>query len=800
MSLLPEDGANSSGSPEVFRFPHSLSVFFPAYNDAPSLPDLLARTFEALDRHVADYEVIVVNDGSRDETEAVLDGLQAKFGQRLRVITHQQNRGYGGALRSGFAAATKDFVFYTDGDGQYDPAEMVRLLEQVKPGVGLVNGYKTRRRDPWHRILIGALYNRFARWLFRIRLRDIDCDFRLVRRELVDRIGLESTSGTVCVELVRKLEVQAPQVVEVPVQHYPRIHGRSQFFRVASLATTFVQLWRLYWTLVAAPFLGGLFHGPAEGRPGRAERRILAAVLSVLFACLLSLAWQTGVTVDEPSHLVSAYLYWAGSNNLQPADMPPLVKLIGGWIPHLTGLPLPEASHPVWKTRSEWTVGAEMMSRMSGPVIQWTFFWSRIPFLLFPVLCAGLAWWWGRRLFSPGVGILLAGIVSLSPTVLGHGSLFKNDLAAGFAYLLFWYRAWRFWRAPSVRNGVWLGLAVLVGVSAKLSLLILVAVAPVLALVRGLTRAGMSVARTAAVAALTVAIPYLGLLVLYQGPVVLQPIPVPHRFLEGMANLIRSDRDGTGVYLLGESRREGHPLYFLVALAVKIPSATQVLLLCGLVLGVGRLFRRAPASTAFLWFAVPGVLYIALASMSSLQLGVRLVLPGLMCLFLLAGIALQSLLRTPAGRAVTVALLLWLGGRVAYRYPHYLSFFNVWSGGPEHGLAFLSDSNLDWGQSLRDLARFVEENDIPKIRLAYFGFDNPYAYIPEQSIERVVPPWLPAYVKGNRLEPSPGYWAISATLLSGQLFADEYRDYFAAFRQATPIARPGYSIYVYRFN
>ena len=231
----------------------SLTAFFPAYNDAPSLPGLIEKAFAVLPRCAQEFEVVVINDGSRDGTAAVLRELQARFGPRLRVVEHAENRGYGGALRSGFQAAGYDLVFYTDGDGQYDVGELPLLLGKLARDVGLVNGFKLSRNDPWHRVCIGWLYNRFARWLFRIRLHDIDCDFRLIRRELLERLDLTSTTGSICVELVRKIELTEWRVMEVGVHHYPRLHGRSQFFRLRSLLTTFFQLTGLYWDIVVRP-------------------------------------------------------------------------------------------------------------------------------------------------------------------------------------------------------------------------------------------------------------------------------------------------------------------------------------------------------------------------------------------------------------------------------------------------------------------------------------------------------------------------------------------------------------------
>ncbi len=224
----------------------SLSVFFPAYNDADCLPELLARTFQVVPRLTSDYEVIVVNDGSWDGTASVLERLVDLYRPHLKVITHETNRGYGAALRSGFTAAQKEVVFYTDGDGQYDVSELEQLWKRMRPGVDLVNGYKLNRADHWFRALTGSVYNRLVRRLFALSIRDVDCDFRLIRHRVLTQIRCDSDSGSICVELMKKLQDLPCPFEEVGVHHYPRRHGRSQFFRPRSLVITFYQLFTLW--------------------------------------------------------------------------------------------------------------------------------------------------------------------------------------------------------------------------------------------------------------------------------------------------------------------------------------------------------------------------------------------------------------------------------------------------------------------------------------------------------------------------------------------------------------------------
>ncbi len=227
----------------------SISAVFPAYNDAGTIASMVMAAIRALRQETDDYEVIVVDDGSQDRTAVVLDEL-ARHCPELRIIHHEQNRGYGSALRSGFAAATKEWVFYTDGDWQYDPLELSCLTQALRPGIDIVNGYKMERGDPLYRKVIGRIYHHFVRLAFGIRLRDVDCDFRLIRRSLFERIPLESQMGTICVEMVKKFQDAGCVFAQVPVHHYWRPYGRSQFFNWRRLLRVARQLAALWWKLM----------------------------------------------------------------------------------------------------------------------------------------------------------------------------------------------------------------------------------------------------------------------------------------------------------------------------------------------------------------------------------------------------------------------------------------------------------------------------------------------------------------------------------------------------------------------
>jgi glycosyltransferase involved in cell wall biosynthesis len=229
--------------------PAGLSIFFPAYNDNGTIASMVIRAVKTAEELTPDFEIIVVDDGSADGTAEIADELARRYPQ-VRAVHHPINRDYGAALQTGFRTATKELIFYTDGDAQYDPAELSALWNALTPDVDLVNGYKISRSDPLHRIIIGRVYHYIVSALFGLTLRDVDCDFRLMRRRIFERINLEKTSGIICVEMMKKIQDGRFRVVEVPVHHYHRAYGKSQFFNYRRLLRTGRDLLILWYALV----------------------------------------------------------------------------------------------------------------------------------------------------------------------------------------------------------------------------------------------------------------------------------------------------------------------------------------------------------------------------------------------------------------------------------------------------------------------------------------------------------------------------------------------------------------------
>ncbi len=205
--------------------PDSLSLVLPAHNEADNIEIVVRQALEILPHYCDDFEIIVVNDGSRDQTPAIIDRL-AREDNRVRPIHHPRNRGYGGALKSGFSASTKHYVMFMDADRQFDIAD-IRLLSPFVPLFDIVAGFRMERSDPIHRRINAEIFNIAVRVLFGVHMRDLDCAFKIFRGELLRSLELTSSGALINAEIQAKLRRQGATLVQVGVPHHPRVAGQA---------------------------------------------------------------------------------------------------------------------------------------------------------------------------------------------------------------------------------------------------------------------------------------------------------------------------------------------------------------------------------------------------------------------------------------------------------------------------------------------------------------------------------------------------------------------------------------------
>ena len=223
-----------------------LSLFFPCHNEAENLEALVADALAALPALASRYEVILVDDGSRDDTAGVAERLVQQHGGAVRLVRHEVNRGYGGALRSGFAAARYDYLAYTDGDRQFRVADLARLVESAEAtGSPVVIGYRLQRADPPLRLIYATLYRVANRIWFGLRVRDVDCAAKLFRRDVLRNINVHSDGAFFSAELLIRLRLAGVDAHEVGVPHYPRTAGSPTGARLSVIARAVLDFWSL---------------------------------------------------------------------------------------------------------------------------------------------------------------------------------------------------------------------------------------------------------------------------------------------------------------------------------------------------------------------------------------------------------------------------------------------------------------------------------------------------------------------------------------------------------------------------
>ena len=227
---------DSSGQP-------SISVFFPCFNEQDNIEKLVKKTLSVLENVSSDFEILIVNDGSSDDTGARADAL-AKAHSQVRAIHHETNLGYGAALQSGFREAQKDLIFYTDGDGQFDISELPGLLDLI-PDCDIVSCYRLNRQDPLNRKINGWCWTRLVCLVFGLHMRDIDCAFKLYRREVFDNMPLRSTGALIDTEVMARAIRKGCRIKQKGVQHYPRTAGEQTGANLRVVLRAFVELFHL---------------------------------------------------------------------------------------------------------------------------------------------------------------------------------------------------------------------------------------------------------------------------------------------------------------------------------------------------------------------------------------------------------------------------------------------------------------------------------------------------------------------------------------------------------------------------
>lgn len=241
-----------------------LSIILPAFDEEPNIKAALVAATRTAERLCAEHEVIVVDDGSRDETAEIVRSMAADD-SRIRLVSHRRNFGYGEALRSGFRAAKMDLVFFTDADNQFDLDELEHFLSWVDR-VDVVAGYRIGRCDPWFRRLNAFGWNMLVRALFYVPVRDIDCAFKLFHRQVFEGLDLESVGAMVNTELMVKLGRSGYRVIELGVHHYPRTAGRARGASINVIVRALLELRRMHARL-SRHGVGSLQAPPLE--PGR---------------------------------------------------------------------------------------------------------------------------------------------------------------------------------------------------------------------------------------------------------------------------------------------------------------------------------------------------------------------------------------------------------------------------------------------------------------------------------------------------------------------------------------------------
>lgn len=216
----------------------SLSVFFPCFNEQENVVLMVNKALAIIPSLARKYEIIIVNDGSLDRTKQIAQKLAVQYPQ-VKVVNHKKNLGYGASLRTGFKSSQYQWVFFTDGDGQFDLTELKKFIIYADK-YQVILGYRKNRVEGWKRLLFARLYKLYIDILFRVHVKDIDCAFKLIKTELISDLNLFSNGAFISAEMLYKLKKKQIKFKQIPVQHYARVYGKATG---ANLKVIMIGLW-----------------------------------------------------------------------------------------------------------------------------------------------------------------------------------------------------------------------------------------------------------------------------------------------------------------------------------------------------------------------------------------------------------------------------------------------------------------------------------------------------------------------------------------------------------------------------
>lgn len=546
---------------------------------------------------------------------------------------------------------------------------------------------------------------------------------------------------------------------------------------------------------------------PAPTPPTRGLRRwcwadsISIVFLLIVAAQLLMSSARISATYDEQYHIaIGLYYLHRGDPNLIPAH-PPLIAGIAT-LPLLADHNLVVPSRdPRTSSLSNLEYSDQLVWRLNqnGPSIVAR---ARLPIIGLTLLLAITVYAWARELFGPGSALLALTLLSFDPNILAHGNLVTNDIGVTCFATLALYTFWRWMIRPTPARAVIAGLMLGLAQVSKFSAVYLIPVVLIILLsdrISKSTTASRLTAKTTLVYLIVIAVTaYCAIWVVYGFNVgTLKGFPFPAReYLDGLEAATTLIGGGKDSFLLGAYSSKGWWYYFPVAFALKTPLPTLILIAAAFVF----VYRRRTWRPT-LPLLIPVAIYFALCLASPFQIGYRHLLPLLPCLFIFTSqLALIDWKRFRSGAAAAAAMVVWLAvGSVAI-FPHHLAFFNEIAGGPRNGYKLLVDSNLDWGQELIGLRKYMAQENIPSVKLSYHGTADPTAYgiayepLPSYPYDQ----WTSDSVPEILLNPPSGVYAISVNNLQGLRFKN--RDLYATFRQRKPDAVIGHSIFIYRIN